>query len=84
MKPTEDLLLITRNANVADFEVAYVPVDQLGLGEWTPALTSRASEQILGVDAFHNFVVISMRSRGQSQLWSVLRTGAHGPLSTVG
>ena len=84
VEPAEDLLLIVHNANVADFEVAYAPIGQSGPEEWTPVLTPEAGERILGVDAFRDFAVISMRSGGQPQLRSMLRTGAHGSSGAVG
>lgn len=84
VEPAEDLLLIVHNANVADFEVAYAPIGQSGPEEWTPLLTPGAGERILGVDAFRDFAVISMRSGGQPQLRSMLRTGAHESSGAAG
>ena len=77
VEPAGDLLLIVHNANVADFEVAYAPIGQSGPEEWTPVFAPEAGERVLGVDAFRDFAVISMRSGGQPQLRSMLRARVH-------
>ena len=79
VEPADDLLLIVHNANVPDFEVAYASVDQSDPEEWTAIFTPEAGERVVAVDAFRDFAVISMRSGGQPQLRSMLRSASSEP-----
>jgi Protease II len=79
VEPADDLLLIVHNANVPDFEVAYASVGQSGPEEWTAIFTPEAGERVVAVDAFRDFAVISMRSGGQPQLRSMLRSTSSEP-----
>ena len=79
VEPADDLLLIVHNANVPDFEVAYASVGQSGPEEWTAIFTPEAGERVVAVDAFRDFAVISMRSGGQPQLRSMLRSASSEP-----
>ena len=79
VEPADDLLLIVHHANVPDFEVAYASVDQSDPEEWTAIFTPEAGERVVAVDAFRDFAVISMRSGGQPQLRSMLRSASSEP-----
>ena len=79
VEPADDLLLIVHNANVPDFEVAYASVGQSDPEEWTAIFTPEAGERVVAVDAFRDFAVISMRSGGQPQLRSMLRSASSEP-----
>ena len=79
VEPADDLLLIVHNANVPDFEVAYASVGQSDPEEWTAIFTPEAGERVVAVDAFRDFAVISMRSGGQPQLRSMLRSTSSEP-----
>lgn len=79
VEPADDLLLIVHNANVPDFEVAYASVGQSGPEGWTAIFTPEAGERVVAVDAFRDFAVISMRSGGQPQLRSMLRSTSSEP-----
>ncbi|MCF2707239.1 S9 family peptidase [Arcanobacterium haemolyticum] len=76
VEPAGDHLLITHNANVADFEVATAPIRTSKSSEWVSILTPNEGERISGVEAFRDFFVVSMRSGGETSLRVARRSPA--------
>lgn len=68
VEPAGDHLLIVHNANRPDFEVAIAAIRGSRPEEWTPILIPRPGERVVGIDAYRDFAVVSMRSGGQTQL----------------
>ena len=76
VEPAGDHLLIVHNANRPDFEVAIAAIRGSRPEEWTPILIPRPGERVVGIDAYRDFAVVSMRSGGQTQLRVMARGAA--------
>ncbi|HET8599711.1 MAG TPA: S9 family peptidase [Segeticoccus sp.] len=68
VEPAGDRLLITHNAGDVDFEVAHAPLDATSADQWQPLIPPVPGERILGVEAFADYVVVSLRRDGLSAL----------------
>jgi oligopeptidase B len=64
VEPAGDRLLITHNANDVDFEVAQAPLDATGPEQWESLLPPVPGERVLGVEAFADHAVVSLRREG--------------------
>lgn len=59
-----DRIFVVHNLGRADFDIAQAPMASPGRADWTPVLQLADGERIEGVDAFADFVVVSLRSAG--------------------
>ncbi len=64
--PLGDELFIVHNRSRRNFEVARARVTVDGAGDWQPLGVSTEQEYVTGVEAFGDFVVVSLRSGGQT------------------
>ncbi|WP_406055389.1 S9 family peptidase [Kribbella sp. NBC_00889] len=67
-----DQLLITHNADAANFSLATAPLDSPG--SWTTLLEGDASSRLLGVDAFADHVILHRRRDALTELAIMRRT----------
>lgn len=58
--------LILHNDGAEDFELAYTSAD--APGDWTPLMAHTPGVRLEGVDAFANYLVVSLRSEGLTGL----------------
>jgi len=70
-----DQLLITHNADAANFSLATAPLDSPGT--WTTLLEAEETSRLLGTDAFADHVVLHRRRNALTEL-AIMRRGANG------
>ncbi|WP_243887174.1 S9 family peptidase [Dermatophilus congolensis] len=75
VEPAGDVMFVTHNANNADFEVAFAPVESSSREDWVRWLEPAKDERVVGVSAFARDVVVAVRSGGFTQLRVVRRLG---------
>lgn len=75
VEPAADRLLIVHNTDNPDSDLAWAPLDCTTHEQWRPLLAAGEGERFLGVDAFDEVAVLSLRRAGLSSL-SVLRADA--------
>ncbi len=86
VEPAGDRLLIVHNEDRVDFAVSVVSTDDVRAGRgsaWQPWWTPAEGERVLGLDAFEQFVAVSLRSQGLPAV-RVVRSGgalADGPMA---
>jgi oligopeptidase B len=68
VEPAGDRLLIVHNANHPDFELAQAPLDATGPEQWSSLADAVAGERLLGVEAFAEHAVVSLRRDGLTAL----------------
>jgi oligopeptidase B len=68
VEPAGDRLLIVHNANHADFELAQAPLDAVGHDQWSSVGETVVGERLLGVEAFAEHAVVSLRRDGLTAL----------------
>ncbi len=68
VEPAADRLLIIHNTDHPDSDLAWAPLDATSPGQWRPLLGSAPGERFLGVDAFADAAVLSLRSGGLTAL----------------
>lgn len=68
VEPLGDELLVVHNGRRRNFEVARAVLTAEGAGEWVPLDVTGEDELVTGVEAFQDFVVVSLRSGGQTGL----------------
>lgn len=64
--PLGNELLVVHNANRSNFEVARAVGGPEGASVWQPLTVTTPDEYVTGVEAFTEFVVVSLRVAGQS------------------
>lgn len=90
----EDRLLILHNDGAANFELAQAPVDSTSHEQWSTLIAHDDAVRLEDVDAFEDFIAVSLRSDGLTQV-RVFELGPEGldqghlvefehPLYTVG
>ena len=73
VEPAGDRLYICHNANRTNFELAAAPVHATDPQQWQPLDVTSHDEYVTGVDAFEQFLVVSLRREGQTTLRIVAR-----------
>lgn len=68
VEPAADRLLIVHNTDNPDSDLAWAPLDATSHEQWRPLLTAGAGERFLGVDAFDDVAVLSLRREGLTSL----------------
>lgn len=76
VEPLGDEVLLVHNRSRLNFEVARAVVTDGTVGPWQPLDVSTEDEYVLGVEAFRDFVVVSLRSDGQTAVRILPRDGA--------
>ena len=83
VEPAGDRLLVVHNTDNPDFDLAQAPLDATTHEDWAPFQASRAGERLVGVEAFAQHVVVSLRRDGLTGLRVVPRdAGASGGFGT--
>ncbi|HET7475522.1 MAG TPA: S9 family peptidase [Dermatophilaceae bacterium] len=75
VEPAGDRLVITHNADHPDFSVSQAPLGCTSAEQWTPLLPTVTGERMLGVDAFRDHLVLSLRKDGLTGLRVLPRAG---------
>jgi len=68
LEPLGDELLVVHNGRRRNFEVARAVLSPDRAGEWLSLEVTSEDELVTGVDAFTDFVIVSLRSAGQTAL----------------
>ena len=66
--PLEDKFLITTNKDALNFKVMETPLNKTGVANWKDVIPHRKDVLVQGIDEFKNFLVISERQNGLTQL----------------
>jgi len=66
--PLEDKFLIVTNDNAKNFKVMEAPLDKTGKENWKEFIPNRADVLVEGIDEFANYLAISERKNGLTQL----------------
>ncbi|MGB7819410.1 MAG: S9 family peptidase [Ornithinibacter sp.] len=64
VEPASDRLLIVHNTDAPDGDLAWAPLEATSHEQWVPLLASAPGERFVGVDAFDDVSVLSLRSNG--------------------
>ncbi|MEO6791575.1 MAG: S9 family peptidase [Ornithinibacter sp.] len=64
VEPASDRLLIVHNTDTPDGDLAWAPLDATSHEQWVTLLRSAPGERFVGVDAFDDMAVLSLRSNG--------------------
>jgi oligopeptidase B len=68
VEPAGDRMFIVHNRDNVESDLAWAPVTSRSSEAWRPVLASAPGERFLGVDAFDDWVVLSLRTAGQTAL----------------
>ncbi|MBT9254811.1 S9 family peptidase [Phycicoccus sp. MAQZ13P-2] len=68
VEPADDRLLVVHNADDPDSDLAWAPLDATSHEQWVPLLSSGDGERFVGVDAFDDATVLSLRTGGLTAL----------------
>ncbi len=83
VEPASDRLLVVHNTDTPDGDLAWAPLDASSHEQWVPLLASAPGERFVGVDAFDDVSVLSLRSNGLTAVRVLPRDaaapGGHGP-----
>ena len=66
--PLEDKFLITTNKDAFNFKVMETPLDKTEVANWKDFIPHRKDVLVEGIDEFKNYLVLSERQNGLSQL----------------
>lgn len=64
----EDRFLIVTNKDALNFRLMECPLDKTGIENWKEVISHRKDVLLEGVDEFRNFIVVSERKNGLTQL----------------
>jgi oligopeptidase B len=68
VEPAADRLLVLHNEHNKDFDLAWAPLDATSPEQWQTVLEAAAGERFLGIDAFDDYAVLSLRHDGLTGL----------------
>jgi len=68
VEPAADRLLIVHNTDNPDSDLAWAPLDATSHEQWRQLLAAGEGERFLGVDAFDEVAVLSLRREGLASL----------------
>ena len=68
VEPAADRLLIVHNTDNPNSDLAWAPLDTTSHEQWQPLLAAGEGERFLGVDAFDDVAVLSLRREGLTSL----------------
>ncbi|MEK4240432.1 S9 family peptidase [Janibacter sp. FSL W8-0316] len=78
VEPAADHLLIVHNERQPEGNLAWAPLDATSHEQWQPLLERDEGERFVGVDAFDDFAVLSLRADGLPTLRVLPRVRAAG------
>lgn len=64
VEPAGDHLLVVHNERQPEGDLAWAPIDATSHEQWQPLLDRAEGERFVGVDAFDDFCVLSLRADG--------------------
>lgn len=64
VEPAADHLLIVHNERQPEGDLAWAPLEATSHEQWTPLLQRGKDERFVGIDAFDDFAVLSLRADG--------------------
>ncbi|WP_068324939.1 S9 family peptidase [Janibacter terrae] len=64
VEPAADHLLIVHNERQPEGDLAWAPLEATSADQWQPLLERAEGERFVGVDAFDDFAVLSLRADG--------------------
>jgi len=79
VEPAADHLLIVHDERQPEGDLAWAPLDATGHEQWVPLLDRAEGERFVGVDAFDDFAVLSLRVDGLPALRILPREGRSSP-----
>jgi oligopeptidase B len=92
VEPAGDHLLVVHNERQPEGDLAWAPIDATSHEQWQPLLDRAEGERFVGVDAFDDFAVLSLRADGLPTLRVLPRVARstpfvasdYGPARSVG
>lgn len=92
VEPAGDHLLVVHNERQPEGDLAWAPIDATSHEQWQPLLDRAEGERFVGVDAFDDFCVLSLRADGLPTLRVLPRVARstpfvasdYGPARSVG
>ncbi|WP_068256030.1 S9 family peptidase [Janibacter corallicola] len=79
VEPAADHLLIVHDERQPEGDLAWAPLDATSHEQWVPLLDRAEGERFVGVDAFDDFAVLSLRVDGLPALRVLPREGRSSP-----
>ncbi|KGN38420.1 S9 family peptidase [Knoellia subterranea] len=68
VEPAQDRLLIVHNTDNPNSDLAWAPLDATSHEQWQPLVAAGEGERFLGIDAFDDVAVLSLRRNGLTSL----------------
>ncbi len=81
VEPAADHLLIVHDERQPEGDLAWAPLDATSHEQWAPLLDRAEGERFVGVDAFDDFAVLSLRVDGLPALRILPREGRSTPFA---
>lgn len=79
VEPADDHLLIVHNERQPEGDLAWAPLDATSHEQWLPLLERAEGERFVGIDAFDDFAVLSLRADGLPALRILPRVARSTP-----
>lgn len=79
VEPADDHLLIVHNERQPEGDLAWAPLDATSHKQWQPLLERAEGERFVGIDAFDDFAVLSLRADGLPALRILPRVARSAP-----
>lgn len=79
VEPAGDHLLVVHNERQPEGDLAWAPIDATSHEQWQPLLDRAEGERFVGVDAFDDFAVLSLRADGLPTLRVLPRVARSTP-----
>ena len=79
VEPAGDHLLVVHNERQPEGDLAWAPIDATSHEQWQPLLDRAEGERFVGVDAFDDFCVLSLRADGLPTLRVLPRVARSTP-----
>lgn len=83
VEPAADHLLVLHNERQREWDLAWAPLDATSHEQWSPLLDRADGERFLGVDAYDDFAVLTLRRDGVPAARVLPRTGRSAPFAAV-
>lgn len=83
VEPAGDHLLVTHNARQPEWDLAWAPLEATSHDDWVPLLERGEGERFLGVDAYDDVAVLSLRRDGVPAIRLLPRTARSTPFATT-
>lgn len=83
VEPAADHLLVVHNERQPEGDLAWAPLDATSADQWQPLLERGEGERFIGIDAFDDFAVLSLRADGLPALRILPRTTRSTPFAAA-